>query len=418
MEKKKQTFAVLFWIRKGRTSEKLSPMFCRITICGQRYEISTNLRVRSESWSPQAQKSLGKTPNDREINRAIEDLKVSINETVAKLRQKNYVLNIENFKLMFKAQENEYSTITTLFNYHMIIEKKKLSESSCRQYGITLKHLQNFIRIKYHVANYDITAIDKSFVFEFYAYLQGFKREDNKKLCNINGAIKHIQRFKKVMNIALQNEWIQRNPVNLLHAKRVKVDKGFLTEEEVKAIQKLALTSSLNIIRDMFIFAVYTGISYTDAVLLTKENFIIGIDKTLWLTYKRKKTGIRVAIPLLEPAMEILKRYETYAAGKSTDKIFPFPTNQVTNRELKVIAKAAGINKCVTYHLARHTFATSITLMHGIPIETVSKMLGHTNLTTTQIYASVADKKIMDDMKNLKSQFAAKAMGENKAINE
>ena len=124
MNQKKQTFNVLFWIRKGRTNEKMSPLSCRVTISGQRYEIPTKLHLRSESWSAVAQKSLGKTANDKEVNRYIEDLKITIEDTIAKIRQKSYPLNIENFKLMFQTQDNEFSTISTLFDYHEIMEKK------------------------------------------------------------------------------------------------------------------------------------------------------------------------------------------------------------------------------------------------------------------------------------------------------
>ena len=223
MNQKKQTFNVLFWIRKGRTNEKLSPLSCRVTISGQRYEIPTKLHLRSESWSAVAQKSLGKTANDKEANRYIEDLKITIEDTVTKIRQKNYPLNIENFKLMFQTQDNEFSTISTLFDYHEIMEKKNLRASTFVGYHVTKKHLLNFIRIKYHVSDYDLTAIDKAFVYEFYAYLQGYKREGD-TVCAVNGALKHIQRFKKVMNVALQNEWISRNPVCLLNAKKTKVE--------------------------------------------------------------------------------------------------------------------------------------------------------------------------------------------------
>ena len=415
---KKQTFSVLFWIRKGRVAGNLSPLFCRVTITGQRYEISMNLNVRTETWSAAAQKSLGKTPADKEINRAIEDLKFTIEETVNRIRKKNYVLNIANFKLMFKAQDNEYSTISALFDYHAIVEAKNLKPVTFVGYEITRNHILSFIRIKYNVTDLDIQAIDKVFVNEFFIYLQGFKRQDDKKLCNTNGALKHITRFKKVMNLALENEWINRNPVMLKHVKRDKVEKEFLTEKEIKALNQVVLKPNLSIVRDIFLFAVYTGAAYIDVKNLTNANISIGIDKTLWLNYHRQKTDIRVAVPLLEPAECILQRYDAYNTHKQNSKLFPMPLNQVVNRYLKRIATAAGVNKDITFHMARHTFATTITLMHGIPIETVSKMLGHTNLTTTQIYAKVVDTKVMDDMAALKDMYKKKESIAPKIVNE
>lgn len=183
MKEKKQTFTVLFWIRKGRTSENMAPLHCRVTISGQRYEIPMNIYLPLSSWSSTAQKALGKTDICKEVNRYIEDLKMTIDETLTRIRNKKYPVNIENFKLMFNAQENEYSTISKLFEYHEIIEKKKFRENTFVGYRITRNHLINYIRIKYHTTDNDITAIDKAFVYEFFAYLQGFQsqRQQNRQ---------------------------------------------------------------------------------------------------------------------------------------------------------------------------------------------------------------------------------------------
>lgn len=416
MKEKKQTFTVLFWIRRGRTNENMAPLHCRVTISGQRYEIPMNIYVSPSSWSAAAQKALGKSEQSKNVNRSIEDLKMNIDETVTKLRAKNYPLNIENFKLMFNAHENEYSTISKLFEYHEIIEKKKFRENTFVGYNITKNHLISYIKIKYHTSDYDIAAIDKAFVNEFFAYLQGFNRQDKKKLCTVNGALKHITRFKKVMNMALANEWITRNPVCLFKAKRNKVDVGFLTAEEVKAIETAKLPLNLILSREIFMFAVYTGISYIDMINLTNENLTIGIDNTLWLNYRRQKTGVRVSLPLLEPAQAILEEFACFNTHHPDSPIFPKISGQVINRNLKKIAKAANVNRRVTYHIGRHTFATTITLQQGIPLETVSKMLGHTNVTTTQIYAKVIDSKVMEDMAALRRMYAQKEL--KKASNQ
>lgn len=420
MKEKKQTFTVLFWIRKGRTSENMSPLHCRVTISGQRYEIPMNICLAQTSWSAAAQKALGKSEVSKEVNRFIDDLKMTIDETVAKIRQKNYELNIQNFKLMFNAQDNEYSTITKLFEYHDIIEAKKFRDNTYVGYKITKNHLINYIKIKYHTTDYDISAIDKAFVNEFFAYLQGFNRKDDKKQCTTNGALRHISRFKKVMNMALANEWINTNPVCLLKAKRNKVDVGFLDEKDIKAIKRAELPPHLAVSREIFLFAVYTGVAYTDMTNLTNDNITIGIDRTLWLNYRRQKTGARVALPLLEPAQQIIKEFDCYNTHKPDSHLFPAICNQVINRHLKRIAKAANVNKRVTYHIGRHTFATTITLQRNIPLETVSKILGHANIATTQIYARVVDTKVMKDMAALRDMYADTKTEEspNKAVNE
>lgn len=415
-EQKKQTFNILFWLRKGRVSEQLAPLFCRVTIQGQRYEISLNCKIRPQSWNKEAQKSIGKTETDREANRVIEDTKLQIEDTISHIHQKGYLLNVANFRMMYEAQENEYNTISSLFDYHAIIDRKNLREGSYRGYTITRKHLLDYVRIKYHVADYDINAIDKPFVQEFFAYLQGYRREGKQK-CAINSALKHITRFKRVMNLALQNEWINRNPVTFLKVKKEHVEKEFLTEQEIKQIEEATLKPHLAIVRDIFLFSVYTGAAYVDVSNFTNGNICQGIDHSLWLQYSRQKTNQRVSLPLLDPAQRIIDKYRAYHEAKPGNKLFPVPPNQVVNRYLKQIAEAAGVEKQITFHMARHTFATTITLAHGIPIETVSKMLGHAALSTTQIYAKVLDNKVMDDMAALKHLYADKEQNK-KASNQ
>lgn len=227
MKKKKQTFSVLFWLRKGRTAENMSPLYCRITIAGQRYEIPTNFYLSQSSWSSTAQRAIGRTSNDKEVNRGIERITDAVEEAVTKIRQKNYTLNIENFKLMYLAQDNEYSTISSLFEYHDILESKNLSHSS--------------------------------------------------------------------------------------------------------------------------------KTAYVDAYNLTNENITVGIDSSPWLNYNRQKTDIRVALPLLEPAQRILAMYDCYNTHKRNSRLFPITKNQVVNRYLKQITIEAGVEKVVTFHMARHT---------------------------------------------------------------
>ena len=420
MEQKKRTFNVLFLMRRNKQSDAEASLFCRITIRGQRYEFPLNCKIRARNWNAAAQKSTGKTEVDRDANTRIEDIKLLIDETVRKLHDKGHELTVQNFRLTYQARENEYDTIRRLFDYHEIIDRKNLREGSYRGYIVTKKHLLDYVRIKYHLSDYKITAIDKPFVQEFFAYLQGYRREGNIR-CAVNGALKHITRFKRVMNLALQNEWIDRNPVCLLKVKKTKVEKGFLTESEIKKLEEVILKPHLAVARDIFMFSVYTGLAYVDVSKMTLENIVQGIDKSLGLQFNRQKTDIRVALPLLEPANRLIERYHSYHEGEKAHHLFPVPMNQVINRYLKEIASIAGINKVITFHMARHTFATTITLMHGIPIETVSKMLGHASLSTTQIYAKVIDNKVMDDMAALKEMYAKKESQkspDNKAANE
>lgn len=396
-------------MRRTRTQGNVSPLFCRVTICGQRYEINANFCAPLKGWDAKAQRFTGRSAEEKDANRIINDMRIKIEDTLNKLRKKEAEINVRNFRLTFEDDKNEYSTLSALFEYHRIIDGKNLEPSTNLLYEVTERLLLRFVKTRYRLSDYMVDAIDKAFVMEFYAFLQGFKREGATRVCTVNGAMKHMQRFKRVMNLALQNDWIASNPVCTLHVKRNKVDRGYLEVEEIEKIKRAVLPPSYAVLRDMFLFAVYTGVSYIDMVNMTLENITIGIDRTRWIHFNRQKTGLRVSLPLLPPAEEILDHFECYRPeGEGIRKIFPMLTNQATNRYLKEIAKVAGVNKVVTFHMARHTFATTITLQQGIPIETVSKMLGHASLTTTQIYAKVLDKKIMDDMSVLKEAYARK----------
>ena len=195
----------------GARGEDLSKK--AVTAAGQRYEIPTNIRIVTKYWNKDVQRSVGRTPADKEANLIIERTAQDVEETIRKIHQKGFELTMENFRMNYQAQENQYSTLTALFEYHRIIKGKSLSDSTNWQYERTLKHLLNFVRIRYKVGDYAIEAINKPFVQEFFAYLQGFMREDEKKRCNQNGALKHMQRFSKVMKLAFDNEWVSRNPV-------------------------------------------------------------------------------------------------------------------------------------------------------------------------------------------------------------
>ena len=414
--KKKNTFNVLFWARKARAKDGHAPLFCRVTICGQRYEMPMNLTIPIDKWSAAAQRVIGRAETDKQANQAIMDTADLIARAISRIKQVNQPLTIDNLKLQLSATTTEYSTIGKLFDYHLIVDGAQLKEVTKRSYQTTVNHLLHYVEIRYQLVDYNITAIDKSFVQEWFAYLQGYLRTDDHKRCTVVGAVKHLKRLKKVLQIAVENEWIARNPVSLKGIRVPHNERGYLTAEELDELSNVELQPNLAIVRDLFMFAAYTGISYIDLAELRNEQIVIGIDSSPWLYYYRHKTLQRVAVPLLEPAVKLIEKYYAFHEAKPKNRIFPVPPNQIVNRYLKYIADLAGIEKNITFHMARHTFATTVTLSHGIPIETVSRMLGHASLSTTQIYAKIVDNKIMDDMKDLRNMYATKSKNKNKNI--
>lgn len=216
--------------------------------------------------------------------------------------------------------------------------------------------------------------------------------------------MKYLKNLKAIVNLALKNDWLDKDPFRQFTCKIQPVERDFLKEEEVLKIKNKKITiERLGIIRDAFILACYTGLSYIDIKQLRKQNIITGVDGEQWICANREKTNIISKIPLLPEADKIIKKYSSYSHIKETGYIIPIPSNQKVNAYLKEIADLADIKKNLTFHLARHTFAT-LALSYGMSIESVSKMLGHNQIRTTQIYAKVTEEKIAREMTLFKNR--------------
>jgi site-specific recombinase XerD len=220
-----------------------------------------------------------------------------------------------------------------------------------------------------------------------------------------NTVMKHIERFRKMINVAIRMEWLERDPFAAYQQKFERVEREYLSKEELAKIEFRDLKIvRLQWVRDLFVFSCYTGLAYIDVMRLTPGNITKGMDGELWLITNRQKTSNPVRVPLLPKALEIIDQYKGHPRALAEGTLFPNISNQKLNSYLKEIADLCDINKNLTFHLARHTFATTVTLTNGVPIESVSKMLGHSTITTTQIYAKVIEKKLSDDMKDLKQK--------------
>lgn len=240
--------------------------------------------------------------------------------------------------------------------------------------------------------------MEPSFLNDFDFFLR------TKSNINNNSAVKHTKNLGKILKICYQNNWIEKDLVMFYKGRFQEVNVNFLTEEEINTIMNKEFSGKgLDLVRDMFIFSCYTGLAYIDIYNLKKEQLSIGIDKTLWIITNRQKTGNSSNIPLLPIAEEIIKKYENHPSVSNSGKLLSVYTNQKVNEYLKTIAENCDINKKLTFHCARHTFATTVTLNNGVPLETLCKMLGHTNISMTQHYAKIQDKKIGEDISALRN---------------
>jgi site-specific recombinase XerD len=385
------------------------PIYIRLTVDGQRFEFSSKKFIDKSKWSPELSKMKGSSEEARTLNNYLDLMKSKVFDIQMELIHKNEELSLENFKTrILGTHQRERMIIPIYQNHNDKIEEligNGYAYGTLERFKISLKHLQEFILWKYNVSDISINKIDYAFVTEFEFYLRSIKK------CNNNTAVKYVRNFRKIIKICLDNDWLDKNPCSRYEGKMKEVERDFLTEEELNRIYNKRFSSErLTLVKDIFIFSCYTGLAYVDVRGLKKDHLGIGIDGQKWIFKNRQKTDTKSKIPVLPIAQEIIQKYSNHPKCLNEDSVLPILTNQKMNAYLKEIGDLCDISKEITFHMARHTFATSITLTNGVPIETVSKMLGHKNIQTTQHYAKILDKKVSEDMQVLRDKFSNSKM--------
>ena len=398
--------SILFYIKRAKINvDGVCPIYTRVTINSKRFEFSTNKFISPDKWSTEGAKVKGNSEDARSINNQLDIIKNQIMDAEKRLYKKEILINSENLRNeLFGIKERERLLIPIFTEHNRKIKELVGSEyapGTLERYETSLKHTKDFLQWKYRVSDIDIEKIDHAFITEYEFYLR------TERKCANNTAVKYIKNFHKIINICLANGWLTKDPFANYKAKVKEVIREFLTEQEIQSLmEKEFVSERLELVRDIFVFSCFTGLAYIDVKQLTPDNIVLGIDGDKWINKNRQKTDTNSKIPLLPTAQYIMDKYSDYPVNKKKGTILPILSNQKMNSYLKEIATVCGINKELTFHIARHTFATTVTLSSGVPIETVSKMLGHTNLKTTQHYAKILDKKISEDMKILKDKFS------------
>jgi integrase/recombinase XerD len=285
--------------------------------------------------------------------------------------------------------------------------KTILSWGTLKNYFTTRKYVQLFLKQKYKNADIFLSSLNYQFITEFEFFLRTSEPLDKSNPVTNNGIMKHMERLKKMVTLAYKMEWISKDPFEQYKLRFKRKEMSFLSAEELDKIERVELSKKIvERARDLFVFCCYTGLSYVDLDNLRSHNLCIGIDGEYWINTKRQKTEISVNIPLLPKAYALIEKYKNEPRVFYRQRLLPFMSNQRLNNYIKEITALCGIKKDISFHTARHTFATTVTLTNGVPVETVSKMLGHTKLSTTQIYVHVVKQKISDDMKALRQRLS------------
>lgn len=399
------TFSILFWIYTKRAKHNLAPLYARITVDRKKLNISLKRRIETRLWNARKQRIKGNSQTARDINGFLDDVYSKLFQCYQDLRAEDKRITPQAIKSLFlKDDKGGHITLRDIIAYHNKTMFHKLHHNTSRLYLTSQKYIMLFIKAEYKREDMELAELDYPFILGFENFLRGYKPRHYQKQIGNNAVMKHIQRLRKMITLAYHMEWIEKDPFLKFRQKLTPTHREFLTPGELERIEALTMNSlRLTTVRDLFVFSCYSGISYTDLMLLTKENLVLGMD-TYWIITKRQKNGNPVKIPLLRKALDLIRQYMTDRRSVINNTLFPRISNQKMNAYLKEIASLAGIQKNLTFHMARHTFATTVTLTNGVPIETISKMLGHTRLATTQIYAKVVERKVYDDMQKLQEK--------------
>lgn len=397
--------SILFYAKRAKTTtDGLIPIYLRVTVNGERIELSTKRYTHPDKWSIEGSCMKGSSAESKAINSYLDTLKAKVYDYQQQLIREDEIVNAENMRNKILGVEKRSHMLVGIFKQHneelKALVGREFATATHTRYETSLKHTENFLKWKYKVSDIDIRKIDHEFITSYEFYLKSVHK------CNQNTTAKYIKNFGKIVRICLANGWIDRDPFINYKCKIVEVERAFLSQDEIETMfNKEFATDRLNQVKDIFLFSCFTGLAYIDVKKLSRKNIGFGVDGERWIFINRTKTDTKSNIPLLPIATAILEKYEDHPQAVNQDKLLPILSNQKMNSYLKEIADTCGISKELTFHIARHTFATTVTLSNGVPIESVSKMLGHKNLKTTQHYAKILDLKVSNDMQILREKF-------------
>jgi site-specific recombinase XerD len=401
-----KTFNLLFFIKKSKIKANgTAPIYLRITIDGVPKDIASKRYIQPDKWDNKLQKASGVSDEVKSLNRYLKTLEQEVYDAHYNMMKDKTTATASILKAKLQGTEQRARMLVPIFQDHNnkveTLVGQEFAPGTLERYKTSLKHTIEFLQWKYSVSDINIKDIDHSFITEYEFFLRSVRK------CANNTAVKYIKNFKKIIKICISNGWLDKDPFANYKSKIREVERDYLTQEEVQDIySKEFATERLNLVKDIFVFSCFTGLAYIDVKNLTVSNISMGIDGGKWIFTHRQKTETASRIPLLPIPEEIILKYGDHPQCINEDKLLPVLTNQKMNSYLKEIADVCGIKKDLTFHIARHTFATTVTLTNGVPIESVSKMLGHKSIKTTQHYAKILDKKVSEDMDLLKSKLS------------
>ena len=361
----KSTFSVIYYLKRQVVKKDGTvPVMGRITVDGSQTQFSCKLTVDPKLWDTKGGRVTGRSTAALETNRMLDKMRVRINRHYQEIMERDNFVTAEKVKNAFLGLEHRYH-----------------------------KHMQEFLDIRYHVKDIALKELTPAFISDFEMFLRTDKH------CCTNTVWLYVCPLRTMVFIAINNEWLTRDPFREYEIKKEETTRSFLTKDEIRLLMEGKLKNAKQeLYRDLYLFCAFTGLSFADMRNLTEENIRTYFDEHEWININRQKTGVVSNIRLLDIANRIIGKYRGLCGD---GRIFPVPHYNTCLAGIRAVAKRCGITKHITWHQSRHTAATTIFLSNGVPIETVSSMLGHKSIKTTQIYAKITKEKLNQDMENL-----------------
>jgi len=368
------TFSVLFWANRSKSRNGLAPIYARITVDGKRSEISLKRSIAYDTWDNARGKAKGTKAEAKTLNAYLDQIKSRLLECQETLQREKRLVTAEVIKNLYLGVGVREHTLLNLIKYHNEDLAATIKPGTLKNYFATHKYIERFLKEKLKTSDIFLSELNHKFVVDFELFIKNTSAPlDPMRRCNNNTVMKHIKRLRKMINVALKNERITKDPFQKYRLSFHKTNRPFLTEEELTLIVEKAYTiQRLQQVKDLFVFSCYTGLAYTDLINLTPENLVKGIDGQLWIMSSCQKTDQDIKVPLLSQALETLNIYQNHPKAQAYGRLFPPISNQRINSYLKEIADTCGITKNLTFHIARHTFATTVALTNGVPIICIS----------------------------------------------
>ncbi|WP_279122412.1 site-specific integrase [Muribaculum intestinale] len=407
MQQRKSTFSILFYIkRKKLLKNGDAPVYMRVTVDGRFLEASLKRGVNPKVWNEKKQRSTGRDRLSLELNDYLDDTLSKLLKIHQRFIDENKVINPKTILDEWNGKVEKPKMLCEVFKednkkYRQRLEIGDVVLNTVLRNERAERYLGEFIRKKYNVNDIPFSSIDNAFVRDFHLFLRVDKKQAQ------NTANKYCKILKRIVTLALDNKWMEINPFQGMRFQAKATNRQFLTEKELSTIMNKTFTlERLNIVRDMFVFCALTGLSFSDVEGLKPEHVSVDDDGNYWIHKARQKTKKVCSIPYLESAREIADKYKGHHLCESRGVLLPVISNQRMNSYLGEIAGICGITKPLTMHIARHSFAC-LALANGVSMEIIARMLGHSDIRTTKIYAKVIDKSIAEQIGGLAAKFGS-----------